>query len=64
MTPAEYRIKNPIQMCGVAYGMNDIKWAEQTIGLVKNNLLQLEKIDNNTIDEFIKYWENKILKND
>jgi hypothetical protein len=64
MTPAEYRIKNPIQMCGVAYGMNDIKWAEQTIGLVKNNLLQLEKRDNTTIDEFIKYWENKILKND
>ena len=62
ITPIEYRIKNPIQMCGVAYGMNDIKWAEQTIGLVKDNLLQLEQQDNKTIDEFIKYWENKVFK--
>jgi len=62
ITPIEYRLQNPIQMCGVAYGMNDIKWAEQTIGLVKDNLLELEKRDGRTIDEFIKYWENKILK--
>ena len=62
ITPFEYRIQNPIQMCGVAYGMNDIKWAEQTIGLVKDNLLQLEQRDNKTIDGFIKYWGNKILK--
>ena len=61
ITPAEYRIKNPIQMCGVAYGMNDIKWAEKTIDLVKDNLLQLEERDNNTIDEFVKYWKNKTL---
>jgi len=62
ITPIEYRMNNPVQMCGVAYGMNDIKWAEQTIGLVKDNLLELEKRDGRTIDEFIKYWENKILK--
>jgi hypothetical protein len=61
--PIEYRLQNPIQMCGVAYGMNDIKWAEQTIGLVKDNLRQLEDRDNKTIDEFIKYWEIKILNN-
>lgn len=60
ITPIEYRMNNPVQMCGVAYGMNDIKWAEQTIGLVKYNLLQLEKQDNKTVDEFIRYWESKI----
>lgn len=61
VTPVEYRIKNPIQMCGVAYGFNDIKWAEQTISLVKDNLIELEKRDKKTIDKFIKYWENKLL---
>ena len=61
ITPIEYRIKNPIQMCGVAYGMNDVKWAEQTIGLVKDNLLQLEKKDKLTIDNFIEFWKNKLL---
>jgi hypothetical protein len=59
ITPIEYRIQNPIQMCGVAYGMNDIKWAEQTIGLVKDNLLQLENRDNKTIDNFIEFWKKR-----
>lgn len=61
ITPIEYRIQNPIQMCGVAYGFNDIKWAEKTIDLVKDNLLELKKRDKKTIDKFIKYWENKLL---
>jgi hypothetical protein len=45
VTPAEYRLKNPIQMFGTAYGFNDIKWANDTIELVKENLLQLEQKD-------------------
>jgi hypothetical protein len=61
LTPNEYRLLNPIQMCGVAYGMNDIKWAKQTIGLVKENLLQLEQKDKQTIYDFIQYWKNKLL---
>jgi hypothetical protein len=60
ITPAEYRLQNPIQMCGVAYGMNDIKWADQTIGLVRDNILELEKKDKQTISDFIEYW-NKTL---
>ncbi len=61
LTPVEYRMKNPIQMCGVAYGFNDIKWAEQTIGIVKENLLQLEQKDKQTINNFIEFWKNKLL---
>jgi hypothetical protein len=61
ITPIEYRLQNPIQMCGVAYGFNDIKWANSTIGLVKENLLQLEQRDKNTILNFIEYWEKKLL---
>lgn len=61
LTPLEYRLKNPIQMCGVAYGFDDIKWAEQTIGMTKEHLLQLEKNNNQTIDNFVKFWRQKIL---
>ena len=61
MTPIEYRMKNPIQMCGVAYGFDDIKWANDTIGLVRENLLQLEQRDKQTILNFIEYWKNKLL---
>ena len=61
LTPIEYRLKNPIQMCGVAYGFDDIKWANNTIGLVKENLLQLEQKDKQTVSNFIQYWKNKLL---
>ncbi len=60
LTPVEYRMNNPIQMCGVAYGMNDIKWANETIGLVEYNLKQLELRDKKTVDDFIEYWEKKL----
>ena len=45
---------------GVAYGWDDIGWANKTIDFVPNYLKELEKIDNKTVDGFIKYWENKI----
>lgn len=61
LTPTEYRLKNPIQMFGTAYGWDDIQWANNTIGMVRDHLLELEKIDKKTIDEFVKYWENKTL---
>ena len=61
ITPLEYRIKNPIQMCGVAYGFDDIKWANETIGLVRENLLQLEQRDKKTILNFIEFWKNRLL---
>jgi len=61
ITPVEYRIKNPIQMCGVAYGFDDIKWANETIGLVRENLLQLEQRDKKTILNFIEFWKNRLL---
>jgi len=60
ITPTEYRLENPIQMCGVAYGFDDIKWADTTIGLVRENLLDLEKKNKQTISNFIEYWKNKL----
>lgn len=60
ISPTEYRLNNPIQMCGVAYGFDDIKWADNTIGFVKENLSQLEKMNKQTVLNFVKYWEEKI----
>lgn len=61
LTPTEYRLKNPIQMFGTAYGWDDIQWANNTIDMVKDHLIELQKIDQKTIDQFVKYWEEKIL---
>jgi len=62
MTPTEYRLNNPIQMFGVAYGWDDIQWANQTVGMVRDHLLELEQIDKRTIDNFVNYWEKKLLQ--
>jgi hypothetical protein len=58
-TPTEYRLNNPIQMFGIAYGFDDIGWANKTIGLSTDYLKELEIIDNKTVDEFINFWEIK-----
>jgi hypothetical protein len=60
LSPTEYRYKNPIQLYGVAYGFNDIQHANSTIDLVKTNLLELEKKDNKTVDNFINFWREKL----
>jgi hypothetical protein len=59
--PYKYRELNPTQMYGIAYGLNDITWANNTIDMVENHLIELEKNDKETVKEFVKYWENKLL---
>lgn len=61
LNPIEYRLNNPIQAMGVAYGIDDLKWAESTIGFVRNYIDYLETSDNKTIDNFVDFWKNKIL---
>jgi hypothetical protein len=56
MTPTEYRLNNPIQMFGVAYGLEDIAWANSTIDLARGHLEELQKIDDKTVDQFIEFW--------
>ena len=46
-------------MFGIAYGFDDIGWANKTIGLSTDYLKELEIIDDKTVDEFIKFWEIK-----
>lgn len=59
LTPTEYRLNNPIQMFGVAYGLDDISWANETVHLSKNHLKELEIIDDKTVDEFINFWKKR-----
>jgi hypothetical protein len=60
MSPTEYRIRNPIQAFGVAYGWDDITWANKTIGFVSDYLKELEKIDDKTVDRFVNFWNKKL----
>jgi len=60
ISPLEFRLENPIQKNGVAYGFNDIQHANVTIDFVREGLIKLEKEDKKTVDNFIKFWEEKI----
>lgn len=64
LTPTEYRLNNPIQMYGVAYGLDDISWANKTIGFTRDYIHELEKIDQKSVDDFVSYWEKKLLNNE
>lgn len=59
LTPMEYRLKNKIQMFGVAYGWDDLGWAEKTIDLVPDYIRELEKINDKTVDKFIDFWKKR-----
>jgi hypothetical protein len=43
-------------MFGVAYGLEDIAWANSTIDLARGHLEELQKIDDKTVDQFIEFW--------
>lgn len=60
MTPVDFKIQNPNLMFGIAYGWDDIGWANKTIDLSRDNIENLKKSDTLTIDKLIKFWEKKI----
>ena len=60
-TPLQYRLENPIQMCGVSYGWEDLKWSDKTIDLSRSNIESLQKMDSKTIDNFLRSWELKLI---
>lgn len=60
LTPTQYRLQNPIQFFGVAYGLNDISWANNTIDLVRDNLENLKTEDDKTVNDFVEFWEKKL----
>ena len=52
----------PNKLYGVACGFEDTYWAEKTIGMVPLLVNELKKSDEITINNFLKYWEEKIKK--
>jgi len=60
ITPLEYKLENPMYMFGVAYGIEDLKWAEDTIHLTRDYIIELEKTDKKTINKFVDFWSKKI----
>jgi hypothetical protein len=60
MTPTEYRLNYPHHKFGCAFGIEDIEWANKTIDLVPEHLKEMEKEDDKSVDNFIKFWEKKV----
>jgi len=60
LTPLEYKLKNPLKMFGIAYGIEDLEWAKKTINLVPDYIPKFKDIDKKTVKNFIKFWEDKI----
>lgn len=60
LTPIEYKLKNPLNLFGVAYGIEDIKWANDTIDMVRDHIKELEIIDKKTVKQFVSFWEKKL----
>jgi len=61
--PEQYKTRNPLKKYGVAFGMGDIPHAINTNHLVKPHIEEMDNQNQETIDNFVKFWENK-LKND
>lgn len=59
-TNLKYKLSTPYNLFGVSCGFDDIEWSKKTIGLVPLLVSELKKSDDNTVNDFIKYWEEKI----
>jgi hypothetical protein len=49
----EWSEKSPINKYGIAYGLNDIPWAKETMHLVKDHILNIEQETNQLIKNYI-----------
>ena len=50
----------PIQRYGVAYGFEDIEFAKETLHLVKDNVIEVQKSSFQSILDFNEYWYKKL----
>ena len=56
----EWKDMFPIQKYGVAYGFDDISHAKETLHLVRNNVLEVQKNSFRSILDFNDYWYKKL----
>ena len=61
LTPTAFRIMNPIQSCGIAYGWDDVSWAESTLPYATDHIKEMEQLDIQSVDNFIDFWKKQIL---
>ena len=61
VTALEYRQHNEAKRFGVAYGLNDISHANQTIEFVPYHIKQMKESQEKGIDNFVGFWERKLL---
>ena len=50
----------PLQRYRIAYGFEDIEYAKQTLHLVKDNILEIQKSSFKSILDFNDYWYKKL----
>ena len=60
LTPTQFRIGNPLQMFGTAFGIQDIAWADKTLHLARDYHKELAIIDEKTVDDFVSFWKNRL----
>ncbi|MDC3250348.1 hypothetical protein OAU24_00400 [bacterium] len=58
--PEQYREENPLQKFGLAQGLSDITYANETIHLARPHIKESTKEEGKSVDDFIKYWIKNI----
>ena len=58
--PKQYREENPSSKFGLAQGLLDITYANETIHLARPHIESQAKNDDETIEKFISYWQKKL----
>ena len=60
LPPKQYREENLLQKFGLAQGLSDITYANETIHLARPHIESQAKNDDETVEKFISYWHKKL----
>jgi hypothetical protein len=58
--PEQYRDENPLKKFGLAQGLSDITYANETIHLARPHIESIAKTEDKTVEDFIEYWKKEI----
>lgn len=60
VSPIEFRMKTPAFQFGVAYGLEDISWANKTVDLSRDYIIELDKYNKKTVINFVDDLMKKV----
>ena len=60
-TQTQFITDNKYQKYGIAYGFQNITWANKTVDLVWNMIADYKKEEDLMVESFINYWTQKII---